>query len=100
MKNPYIKILSKNHPNAKKGYVLEHRLVVEKHIGRYLTNKEVIHHIDENKTNNNIENLMLFPTQKTHASFHTKIRQFGMTNPIKRQIKNRWKDINNIKLSQ
>ena len=92
MKSPYIKILSKNHPNAKGGYVLEHRLVVEAYIGRYLTRSEVIHHIDENKTNNSIENLMLFQNQKAHASFHTKIRQFGMTRPVLRQINKRWEN--------
>ena len=96
MNKSYVKIRAPNHPNAKKGYVLEHRLVVEKRLGRYLKPIEVIHHIDEDKTNNTVENLMLFPTQKKHASFHAKIRQFGMTNPIKRQIENRWEDIKNL----
>jgi len=35
---------------------------------------------------------MLFPNDKEHIKFHNKIRQFGMTNPIKRQIKNRWNE--------
>ncbi len=88
----YILIYSPNHPNKNKsGYVLEHRLVVEKYIGRFLTEKEVVHHIDENKQNNKIENLMLFNGHKDHGKFHVKIRQFGLTNPILRQIENRWK---------
>ena len=73
---------------------LEHREVVSKFIGRFLYDEEVVHHIDEDKTNNKIENLMLFPNQAEHKSFHNKVRQFGMTNPIKNQIKNRWKNEN------
>lgn len=99
-KKGYIKVYSPYHPFAKNGYVLEHRLVVEKKIKRFLTPEEVIHHIDEVKSNNDIENLMLFENNKAHMKFHTKIRQFGMTNPIKRQIANRWEDINNQKSLQ
>ena len=90
LKAGYKLIHSPNHPNAVKGYVLEHRLIVEKKIGRKLKKEEVVHHINDNKTDNKIENLMLFPTNKEHIKFHTKLRQFGITNPIRRQIKERW----------
>ena len=70
--------------------VLEHRIIVSKFIGRFLYDEEVVHHIDKNKKNNKIENLMLFENQSKHKKFHNKIEQFGYTNPIKRQIKNRW----------
>ena len=87
----YVKILSKQHPNNVKGFVLEHRLVVEKKLGRYLKKEEVVHHINENKQDNRIENLMLFKNNKEHMKFHTKLKQFGyMTNPMKRLIENRW----------
>ena len=36
--------------------VLEHRFVVERHLGRKLTRSEVVHHIDGDRTNNAIEN--------------------------------------------
>ena len=91
----YVLIYLPDHPNARKNCVFEHRLVVEKHLGRYLTQKEVVHHIDGNKENNKIENLMVFQSTGKHMSFHVKVRQFGFTNPIKRQIKNRWKDLKN-----
>src|SRR3990167_5537225 len=39
--------------------ILEHREVMEKYLGRKLGIKEIIHHIDTNKQNNNINNLQL-----------------------------------------
>jgi len=45
---------------------------MEKHIGRYLTPEEVVHHINEIKTDNRIENLMLFKNANEHTKFHMK----------------------------
>jgi len=87
----YVLVHLPEHPfSDKAGYVKEHRLIVEKFIGRYLKSEEVVHHIDENPSNNSIHNLMLFPSHSKHMSFHHKMTQFGMTNPIKGQIKDRW----------
>lgn len=60
-----------NHPFAfnKKRYVREHRLVIEKHIGRYLTEKEAVHHINGNRLDNRIENLMLFSNDGAHLNY-------------------------------
>jgi len=67
----YIKILANNHPFADKyGYVYKHRLVMEKHLGRYLKPKEVIHHINGNLLDNRIKNLKLFINQNEHIKFH------------------------------
>lgn len=56
----YVWIHCKNHPNAHvDGYVCEHRLVIEKSLGRYLRKDEVIHHINGNKQDNRLENLQL-----------------------------------------
>lgn len=69
--NQYIKALSPDHPRSdKKGYVFEHILVIEKHLGRQLKGKETVHHIDGVKTNNLLGNLMLFPTRGAHTAFH------------------------------
>jgi hypothetical protein len=61
----------------KNGYLLfsdsnrsVHRWVIEKHLGRRLKKEEVVHHIDGNKLNNNIENLQLFKNQDEHHAHH------------------------------
>ena len=89
----YILIYKPNHKYSKpkKNWIYEHRVVVENYIKRRLKKNECIHHIDENKTNNKIRNLMIFKSHKAHSSFHNKIRRFGYTAPILRQIDNRWK---------
>ena len=60
----------KNPRGDRQGYVYEHRLVMEKHLGRCLTREEEVHHIDGDGKNNNIENLMLFPDHKSHMRHH------------------------------
>ncbi|HEY0048190.1 MAG TPA: HNH endonuclease signature motif containing protein, partial [Pyrinomonadaceae bacterium] len=41
------------------GYVFEHRAVMAQYLGRPLRKNETVHHIDGNRSNNNIENLQL-----------------------------------------
>ena len=63
----YIKTF--NHPKAgKQGYVAEHRLVMEKRLGRYLEKGEIIHHINKDCSDNRIENLELFSSPGKHTS--------------------------------
>lgn len=73
----YIQVLSPNHPYANsKGYVFEHRLVMEKHIGRVLLPTEVVHHINENHEDNRIENLMLFSNTPERLKYHRRQKQW------------------------
>jgi hypothetical protein len=53
-----------------------HRIAAEKKLGRPLKPGEVVHHIDENKRNNDPANLIIFPSQREHARYHAKMRAF------------------------
>lgn len=66
----YIYIYSPEHPFRNiDQYVFEHRLIIEKIIGRYLHKKEEVHHINKIRTDNRPENLMLFDSKSSHSRF-------------------------------
>lgn len=68
----YVLVYAHNHPKRiMNNYVFEHRLVVEKMIGRYLETHEKIHHINGDKTDNRPENLMCFTSQSVHKKFES-----------------------------
>ena len=70
-KDSYVYILVKDHPFAgRDGYIFEHRLIMEKKIGRYLQPEERVHHINGIPDDNRPENLKLFATHWQHAKFH------------------------------
>lgn len=52
-------------------YHTEHRYVMENHLGRPLEKSEHIHHLDGNKQNNDLSNLMLLT-----SSQHNKVNHF------------------------
>ncbi len=55
--------------------IMEHRKIMQDHLGRELTSQEVVHHIDGNGLNNNISNLQLFPNNAEHMKHHAKLRR-------------------------
>lgn len=53
--------------------VLEHRHVMEQHLGRKLWRGEIVHHTNHNRLDNRIENLQLM-TRSEHTTHHNLIR--------------------------
>jgi hypothetical protein len=78
----YISVFVPDHPNCNaEGLVMEHRLVMEYHIGRYLTKDEAVHHINHDRRDNRLENLQLM-THGEHTALHNRERskkRGGMT---------------------
>jgi hypothetical protein len=65
----YVRVLSPDHPRNIRGYMYEHRMVMEKYLGRMLQPWETVHHINEIKVDNRLDNLFLCST-KEHSAIH------------------------------
>lgn len=71
---------------TEQGMKYEHRVVMEKHLGRALLTSEHVHHIDHDGTNNNIENLEVLS-----GSEHTTKELNGRPSPTKgKKMFDRW----------
>jgi hypothetical protein len=105
----YVRVYCPDHPfTNNRGYVQEHRLIVEKKIGRYLNPSEIVHHIDGNPGNNHPDNLVIV-TSKRHRAIHpstfdeesrkllSEATKRKWENPLTREkfltsLKKRWQD--------
>lgn len=68
-----IRVGTDHHLADVRGYAYEHRLVAEKKIGRRLLPGELVHHIDENKKNNDPINLEVMKSTAHHFKKHRKL---------------------------
>jgi hypothetical protein len=63
--------------DPKRGFIQEHRLIMEKHLGRKLKDTEVVHHENGIRDDNQIKNLILFKNQAEHISWHKQKKKKG-----------------------
>lgn len=72
------KITNHNHPRGDyRNRVLEHILIVESVLGKYLPHGAVVHHVNEDRTDNRKENLVLCQDENYHRLLHQRTRAFN-----------------------
>lgn len=74
MLNGYRVIYRPEHPTSMRcanwfGYVYEHIYLVEIELGRSLTPDEIVHHLDEDRSNNRLQNLLVI-LRSMHRRLH------------------------------
>lgn len=74
--NGYILIYKPDHPRANRGYVLEHTLIAEKAIGRYLPLSVEVHHWNECRGDNQNSNLVICEDLHYHRLLHVRMRAY------------------------
>ena len=59
------------------GRIPEHVYVMEKYINRKLTDGETVHHVNFDRLDNRLANLILFPSQAEHNRYHKYLERVG-----------------------
>lgn len=74
----YVLIYAPDHPRVagrprNRQYVFEHILVVEKALGHVLPPGAVVHHINQVRDDNRLENLQVMKSDQEHREFHHRL---------------------------
>lgn len=73
----YIYVYKPEHPRNLNNYIAQHRLVMEEFLGRYLKPSEIVHHINEIRDDNRLENLLLIRNRSEHTRLHNLLNDFA-----------------------
>lgn len=91
----YVTLCIKTHPHAaENGYIFEHRIVMEMILKRYLNNNEIVHHKNEIRHDNRIENLEVM-NHADHIILHhtgskrTKETKLKISEKARNRLKNK-----------
>ena len=80
----YIAVSAPGHPRpdrrAGRGYVLEHILVAEKALGRFLPQGVEVHHVNEKKDDNRNQNLVICENSAYHGLLHKRMKERAEAN--------------------
>lgn len=73
--NNHVMVRVPDHPNRNRNNQVPYaHLVMELHLGRYLNIEEIVHHIDLNPLNNDLDNLQLM-TLSEHVTLHNNLKE-------------------------
>lgn len=72
--NGYVAIFKPDHPKNRSGYVLEHVIMAEKALGKYLPDNAVVHHINGIRNDNRPENLVILQDNSYHRTIHKRTK--------------------------
>lgn len=98
--NGYVRVYAPNHEHSDtKGYIKQHIQIAENILRKKLPLNAVIHHIDENKQNNENNNLVICQNDSYHHLIHDRKKAFyesGDANNLKCSCCNKWLTVNNF----
>ena len=87
MSHGYVAIKKPNHPHASiNGYVLEHILVAEKALGKFLPEGAIVHHVNGDVSDNRPCNLVVLQNKGEHQKLHKRLRALRTCGDSKKRV--------------
>lgn len=87
MGSGYVRVfVGYDHPKADPtGFVYEHTAVAERAIGRYLPDDAEVHHVNEVRSDNRGENLVICQDKAYHKFLHARLRRLRLYGDVNRK---------------